>query len=111
MGRLQIEIERQQNGSVVRLIGPIESDDESQLQSEFQRLAMSKPAVVAVDLSGVTFLSSVGIAALVMLHRTLKQQGGTVRIVSPPANIAGVLGRAHIVEMMPVFETLDRAMR
>lgn len=44
-----------------------------------------------VDLSGVTFLDSSGLAALIRLHRRAEQDGGAMRVVALTPHLRNVL--------------------
>lgn len=110
MSDLTVRSEKRQGGAVLTISGAVSYDDARTLEAEVTQLLEAKPTVVAVDLSGLSFISSVGIAALVKLHRGLHSTGGAARIVGPSTNVFGVLDRAHLVELMPVYPTIERAM-
>lgn len=111
MGELKVECTRQPKGAVLSLAGEVSYEDGPRLEAEVSRLVEGKPSVVAVDLSGLTFISSVGMAALVALHREVHSYGGVARLVGPSANVFDVLDRSRIVELMPVFPSVERAMQ
>lgn len=110
MTELKIKSERRDNGAVLAIAGSVSVDDGLALESEVARVVEGKPRIVAVDLTGLDFISSVGIAALVTLHRRVHSYGGAARIVGPTTNVFGVLDRARLVELMPVCRSVEQAL-
>lgn len=109
MGDLKIHSEKRDLGAVLSLSGSVSIDDGPELEMQIARLIETKPAVVAVDLTGLAFISSVAIAALVRLHRGLRACGGRALLVGPSPDVFGALDRARIIEMMPVSPSIERA--
>lgn len=110
MSELTVRSEKRRGGAVLTISGAVSYDDARTLESEVARLIEAKHEIVAVDLSGLSFISSVGIAALVTLHRGMHSYGGAARIVGPSTHVFGVLDRSRLVELMPVFPSIERAM-
>ena len=57
-----------------------------------------------LDLSTVTFLDSSGLGALISLHKSLRNQNGTVRLVNPSS---GVLQILELTRLHRVFEIVN----
>lgn len=110
MGDLRIQCERRPHGAVLSLAGAVSIDDGPELEMQITRLIEAKPSVVAVDLTGLTFISSVAIAALVKLHRGLRSVGGRACLVGPSPDVFGALDRARLIEMMPVAPSIEKAL-
>ena len=65
---------------------------------------------IIVDLSGVTFLSSVGIRALVANGKSLKTNGGKmVLVVGENAAVSKTLKTTCTDALLPMFNNLDSA--
>jgi anti-anti-sigma factor len=109
MTELTITSVQRPSGAVLTLAGSMSFDDGPTLDTHVARLLEAKPSLVAVDLSGLTFVSSVGIAALVSLHRAVHAYGGSTRLVAPTARVFDVLDKSRIIEFMPVFPSVERA--
>lgn len=110
MNGVQVDVVRQPNAVVFRLVGAVQIDDGPILEERVREVLALKPAIVVIDLGALTFISSVGMAALVTLHRGMRDAGGRAFIVSPPGNVFGVLDKARIIELMPVYPTVERAL-
>lgn len=109
MTELTISSVQHPSGAVLTLAGSMSFDDGPTLEAHVARLVETKPALVAVDLTGLNFVSSVGIAALVSLHRAVHAYGGSTRLVGPTARVFDVLDKSRIVEFMPVYPSIERA--
>ncbi len=59
-------------------------------------IATRLPAQLVLDLSGVTFMDSSGIAVLLRARRQLAHSGGALRVVNIPAQARRVLDAAGI---------------
>jgi anti-anti-sigma factor len=67
-------------------------------------LAGGKKGVV-VDLSGVTFLASIGIRHLVLATKALSRKGGKLVLVNPSASVKEVLETSGVTDIMPIVAT------
>lgn len=71
--------------------------------------AVPQGASLVVDLSGVSFLDSAGLGALIGAIRRLRQLGGEVAVASPRPLIARVLRTTGFDRIVPVCETVEEA--
>ena len=59
-------------------------------------IAERLPAKLVLDMSGVTFMDSSGIAVLLRARRQMEHTGGTLRVTAIPAQARRVLDAAGI---------------
>lgn len=65
---------------------------------------------LVIDLSQTPSLTSIGVRALVVIHKMLSQdQGGHLKLASPIPPIREMLEIAGITQSIEVYETLDEA--
>ena len=77
-----------------------------------QRLAFAtstKALRLAVDLSRVTFLASIGIRALVATAKAQVARGGRVAIVNPQPMVRNILETAGIDRLIPLYDNFESA--
>jgi len=77
-----------------------------------QRLAFAtstKALRLAVDLSRVTFLASIGIRALVAAAKVQAARGGRMAIVNPEPMVRKVLETAGIDQLIPLYDNFESA--
>ena len=63
-----------------------------------------------VDLSGVTFLASMGIRTLISNAQTLERRGAAMALFAPSPLVTEVLSSVGIDRLIPVLDTLDAAL-
>lgn len=59
------------------------------------------PRELTLDLEGVTFMDSAGIAVLLRAMRQMEELGGTLRVVHVPSQAGRVLRTAGIDRLLP----------
>jgi anti-anti-sigma factor len=68
-------------------------------------------SAVIVDLSGVSFIDSSGIGAVVDLYNRLRRDGRQLAVVAPAGTVAAVLlNLAGLQSRIPIFPTREAAM-
>ena len=65
---------------------------------------------VIVDLADVRFIDSAGLEFLVLLHRTLRETGGQVRIVCPGLNLRKVFLITQLDRELEIHTSLEHAL-
>ena len=65
-----------------------------------QRIDAALPRELTMDLSGLTFTDSSGIAVLLRAYRRLGELGGAVKVVHVPAQAGKVLRAAGLDKLM-----------
>lgn len=71
-------------------------------------LAGGKKGLV-VDLSGVTFLASIGIRHLVLATNALARKGGKLVLLNPTDPVKEVLVTSGVTDLMPIVATESAA--
>lgn len=75
----------------------------------FAALAATDNRRVIVDLSGVDFLASIGIRAILQNARAHKMRGGGMVILAPPPLVDEVLRAAGVSNVVPIVSDLEAA--
>lgn len=63
-----------------------------------------------LDLSGIEFIDSAGLGALMILYGNMKLQGGQLRLVAPGPKVLDVLKLTHTDAILPVDPTLEASL-
>jgi len=94
------------------LRGRLDTAGSEQIVAEFATLAESAKRGVVVNLSDVTFLSSMGIRALIASAKAQQAKGGRM-VLNVAGNdvVARTLEATGIDELIPTFEDEDEAER
>lgn len=73
-----------------------------------QQAAQSGGAML-IDLSGVDFIASLGLRALIKCARTMTQKQGRLALLSPRPAVAEIIEISGIEELIPVYHTEEEA--
>ncbi|MBV9824309.1 MAG: STAS domain-containing protein [Alphaproteobacteria bacterium] len=108
---MEMRVEQLAEGVVlVAPTGRWDQDGSAEIAQKFID-AITPGLRVIVDMSGVPYLSSMGIRSLLMGANTARGKGGRMVLLSPNANVAGVLITAHISDIIPTFNNFETARR
>ena len=90
-------------GRVLRaaLSGEVDHHGARAIMEELNRqIDLELPRELTIDLAGVTFMDSSGIAVLLRAWRRVGELGGTVQVVNVPTQAAKVLKTAGLDKLM-----------
>lgn len=110
MNRFEVQIETTQAGVVLRLIGDANATEAATLDRKVREVIVLHPRRVVVDLGGVSFISSTAISLLAHMHRMLVVDGGHVILANASPQIAEVLDRCRISDLLPLVESVEAAL-
>ena len=86
------------------LVGRLDISGTDALATQFAALASGSDRKVLVDMSGVDFLSSIGIRMLITSAKANKQRGGHMVLMVPPSGLAyRSLEMAGIGNLIPIY--------
>jgi len=92
----------------IGLVGKLDIAGAEVIALPLATLAGGKKGVV-VDLSGVTFLSSIGVRHLVSATKTLARKGGKLVLLNPTDAVRDVLVTSGVTDLMPIVATESAA--
>lgn len=77
--------------ALLTLVGAVDVESRGKLQSACQKLLSEGPVGLVLDMSGVTFMDSTGIGALVEVSHSAQDLGITLTIRRPSARVTRIL--------------------
>ena len=100
---MPISIRSQGGETAITLTGEIDHHGaRSMMQQLDDAIATLLPMRLSLDLSGVTFMDSSGIAVLLRAHRQVSLHGGTLRVRAVPAQPRKVLDAAGLGRIITI---------
>lgn len=81
-----------------------------EIESTISDVAENGVERLILDLSGVEFIDSAGLGALMILYGNMKVRGGQLRLVAPGPKIREVLKLTHTDAILPVDPTLEASL-
>jgi anti-sigma B factor antagonist len=92
------------------LAGEIDFANATSLQERIVAACAERGATALVlDVSGVEFMDSSGLRALLGLQRELESGGGGLALLAPTAQVRGILTLTGLDRQLPAVETLTQA--
>ena len=81
-----------------------------EIESKITSAADQQVQKLVLELSGVDFIDSAGLGALMILYGNMKVRGGQLRLVAPGAKVLAVLKLTHTDSILPIDPTLEAAL-
>ncbi len=94
---------------VVAVDGGLNARTAEQFTVEVENVAQRGFAKIIVDCSALTFISSSGIGALLLLHRRMKQRGADVKVAGARSFVLDVLRMARLDGLFDLYPDVSRA--
>ena len=81
-----------------------------EVESKISEVANQGIHKLILDLSGVEFIDSAGLGAIMILYGNMKVRGGQFRIVGPGARVLEVFKMTHADSILKIDRTLEAAL-
>jgi anti-sigma B factor antagonist len=93
---------------VVTLRGELDIVDAAGIAAALAAVAARKPEIV-VDLAGLEFIDSSGVAALARGRKHARHAGGDLLLAAPQQQVLRVLTLTRLIDVFPVYASVDEA--
>ncbi|HKA43673.1 MAG TPA: STAS domain-containing protein [Burkholderiales bacterium] len=93
----------------IQLDGRLDLEGTQAIDQRFAYATSTQPLRVAVDLSSVTFVASIGLRTLLTAARAQATRGGKMVLFGPNAMVRNVLETAGIDTILPIFNDWESA--
>ncbi len=95
--------------SVVTVAGEIDVATAPALRERLDEVQATEPAVLIVDLLGVTFIDSTALGVLIGARKQCVAAGGSMRLVIAEPRILKIFEITGLTELFPIRSTRDEA--
>jgi anti-anti-sigma factor len=106
---LKVEISHVNEIVTIRLIGEARLDVED-AAFQLNRVVALHPKTIIVDVSDLTFLSSIGMSLFVNLRRTASRSGGVVKLVGLRPMVSTAMAHARLLELFELHTDMASAL-
>lgn len=103
----KVRVRRLGDVTVVELAGAIRGRDTGLVAEKLEGAAKAHPRVVAVDLSGTTFVDSHGLGTLVYYRKLLGGKGTELVLVNPHGPMQDMLDGTNLDRVFRVVDTVE----
>lgn len=108
---MKIQVSELEHGlRLVTLNGQLDGTGVYSVEVDFIRNCVEGAHNVLVDLSNVSYISSIGIPMLIRTAKMVKQRGGKLALLNPQHNVLDVLDLVGVSRIIPVFYDHKAAM-
>lgn len=105
-----ISEEQLKNGAVkINLSGRMDIIGVGEIETKFAGMTAAPRTAIIVDMSGVPYMSSIGIRALLMNAKAVGRRGGKLVLLNPQADVKNVLVTSGIDQLISIFSDLEQA--
>ena len=95
--------------TLVEIIGEADVTNTDELRRLLDDEVSKQPRTMIIDLSGLRFMDSSALHALLRANRSLDRQGGVLALVSPQPAVAKILRLTTADRLIPVFASVADA--
>jgi anti-anti-sigma factor len=95
--------------TLVVLSGEADVTNNDRLRDLLDTEVTKQPRHIIIDMSGLRFMDSSALHALLRANRALDRQGGVLSLVAPQQMVARMLHLTAADRLMPVYKTLEDA--
>ena len=106
---LDIQQSSREDISILTLKGRLTVGESNSVRDTIQALAAAGQTRIVIDLSGVDYIDSTGLGALVICYTTLKKLGGTAKLVNPNKRNLELLLLTKLHTIFEVFSEVQDA--
>lgn len=94
---------------LVELAGEADVTGSETLRALLETQTRTKPGLLVIDMSGLRFMDSAALQAILRAHKALGKDGGRLALVSPHDTVARVLQMTEVDRIVPVYDSVDAA--
>jgi anti-sigma B factor antagonist len=100
---LNISTENYKRAAVITVSGRVDSSNAAEFDAALKNALAEGHHNLVIELSGVNYMSSAGLRAIVAAHRESHKKGGDVCLASPSERVAEVLSLAGLQSVFTVY--------
>lgn len=99
------------NGNIIKinLFGRMDLGGVKSIEKDFNRMTESPRMAIIVDMSGVPYMSSIGIRSLLIHAKSVSGRGGKYALSNIQSDVRNVLEVSGIDQLIKVYDTFDKA--
>jgi anti-sigma B factor antagonist len=103
-----LELDTDERDGLVRIMlrGELDLSTAGKVEDELRRVETDRPAVVALDLSGLSFLDSTGLRLVVSADERAKDEGRRLAIVRGPEEVQRVFTITKLDERLEIVDDI-----
>jgi anti-sigma B factor antagonist len=106
---LRVIVENRNGHVLVRAVGELDMSTAPSLTTATEDAFGDGYRLLLLDLSGLSFMDSTGLSALLSVHRDAQARGAHAAIIAPSDTALRVLEMLGVEQVLNIYPTLDAA--
>ena len=106
---LEVESTRRGDALIVRVRGDAGMANVDVLDEALTKACAEKPLVAVLDMSQMSFISSIGMGSLVAFKRGIERCGGKMKVAALQPMVADAFKRARLTDVFEIHDTVESA--
>jgi len=106
---LVVESEERDGCAVVTAHGTIDYSNVDRLRAAMEKTVDGHPSCLVLDLAGVTFVDSSGLALLLTTDQRARARGGWLRLAAPGRQLSRLLRTTNLDQRLEIYDGVPAA--
>jgi anti-anti-sigma factor len=106
---LTITTEEYKRAAVVAAAGRIDSSNAAEFDAALKNVQAEGQHSIVLDLSGVSYMSSAGLRAVLAAHRECTKKRGSLCLAAPSERVSEVLSLAGLDSIFTIYDDVTSA--
>lgn len=102
---LDIQVREEERGTVITLVGQLDTDTAHQFNPVIETLRNDPPIVVVLALQDLTYISSAGLRCVFQIKKLMKANNGRLVISQPSPQVKKVFEIVQAVPIKSIFSS------
>lgn len=108
--KLKIDIQKKEEGVfIINPLGAIDTSTYQEFEDKIFPLIEPSTKVLILDMSGVNYISSMGVSAIIKIKKAVEANKGSLLIANLQPQIKAVFEVIRALPNMTIFKSLDEA--
>lgn len=107
---LKLAVHQDGLAAVVTVQGSAGIAEAQHMQSTLESLTDKQLPLIVLDLSGMTFICSVGLSAIISTHVRSRRHNGSIRLVNPQPSVRQLLELTNLTKVFSIYPDIEHAM-
>jgi len=108
---LSVTVEQVNDATVVRLDGEVDLNVSPTLRARLKTLTGERHPLIVIDMAGVPYIDSSGVATLVECLQSTSRYKGKLRLASLTKRAAGVFEISRLDTVFSIYRTVEEAIK
>ena len=108
---MTIETGRKGNIAILTLSGRMDAESAPQFEAASAEFLAAGVTHFAIGMSGLQYVSSMGLRSFLVLAKEAKSKGGAVVLCGLTGFVKEVFDMTHVTQLFPLYDTTDAALQ